>query len=528
VIVLVPVSRFRVAYEIARGRPYSKLERRVLEAIAGGGVTLRALTAAFHLHERLLVESVVTLVNVGWVAVAGGAEATFVLTVEGKAAIDAGRDPVSVVVSQARPDIIVLERVTGQLARHADARSYRSDDLADVWQSAALMTPRIFRNALDEARVQKLLPRGPGEWIRWVGPITLASKNVHFTPVDVNDETDQVRGLPPAWHKSLASQVGAAARRRRARDEGDVAAVSHSGGAGSAGTSLPTSRASRRRGFISVMDRAPQRPSQEASVSLGPDDVLIGVEAHGHALATALDSAAGNLLIASPSIDPDRLTAFLAESADAVRRRVRIDILPGTTPDAFGQAAVLNFINRGGYQIVGNEARTLLRTGTQVTGSGTSLLLYDDGSGRLISIVGDHDWLGPVTSTPVSVRLMDPGVVGTLARVAASLWTSGQPGPYAGASDRWRHLASATEERAARESADVESSPAGKTTSVEVIIDDEHMTELPQRYDIVRVGRFRSEADNGQDLLRGLSLQLSGSGAELVTALSRKAPNGIS
>ena len=522
-IVLVPVSRFRVAYEIARGRPYSKLERRVLEAIAGGGVTLHTLTAAFHLHERLLVESVVTLVNVGWVAVAGGAEATFVLTVEGKAAIDERRDPVSVVVSQAKPDIIVLERITGQLARHADARSYRRDDLADVWQSAALMTPRIFRNALDEARVGKLLPRGPGEWIRWVGPITLASKNVHFTPVDVNDETGQVRGLPPAWHKSLASQVGAAARRRRARDEEDAAQVAHHGDAKSAGAPLRTSRTGRRRGFISVMDRAAPRPSQEASVSLGPDDVLIGVAAHGRALATALHLAAGNLLVASPGIDPDRLTAFLADSANAVMRRVRIDILPGSTPDTFGQAAVLNAINRVGYQIAGNEARTLLRTGTQATGSGASMLLYDDGSGRLISIVGDHDWLGPVvTSTPVSVRVMDPGVVGTLARAAASLWTSGQPGPDAGASDRWRHLASATEERAAIESADIESSPAGKGTSIEVIIDDEHATGLPHNEESVRVGRFRGEANNGGDSSRGLSVQLTGPGAKLIMTLRSK------
>ena len=80
-IVLIPVSRFRVAYEIARGRPYSRLERRVLEAIADGGATLHALTTTFKVHERLLIESVVTLVNVGWVAVTGGAEATFVLTV---------------------------------------------------------------------------------------------------------------------------------------------------------------------------------------------------------------------------------------------------------------------------------------------------------------------------------------------------------------------------------------------------------------------------------------------------------------
>lgn len=523
-IVLVPVSRFRVAYEIARGRPYSKLERRVLEAIADGGATLRTLTAAFHVHERLLVESVVTLVNVGWVAVAGGAEATFVLTVEGKAAIDAHQDPVSVVVSQARPQIAVLERITGQLARHADARSYRRDDLGDVWQSAALMRPRIFRNSLDEARIQKLLPRNPREWVRWVGPITLASKSVHFMPVDVNDETDQVRGLPPAWEFALTSHVVAAARRRRARDEEDAARVAQHGTEAADAPARTSRTARRRQGFIAVLDATRQRPSPQAYVTLRPDDVLVGAEAHGRALAMALDSSAGNLLLASPSVDPDRLKAFLADLADAVRRHVRIDILPGDTPDKFGQAAVIDTTNRAGYQMVGNDARALLRTGTQITGSGASLLLYDDGSGSLISIVGDHDWLGPiVASTPVSVRLTNPGVLGPLARAAASLWMSGQPGPGAGASDRWRHLASATEERGAIGSADVvESSSAEEATSVEVIIDDEHLIPAPQHKDTVRVGRFSSESNEKQDALRGLSLQLTGPGAELIMMLSSK------
>src|SRR6266511_4795735 len=89
-IVLVPVSRFRVAYELARGRPYSRLERRVLETIAHGGASLRTLRTTFRVHERLFVESVVTLVTAGWVAVAGCTEARFVLTVEGSDAVGTG------------------------------------------------------------------------------------------------------------------------------------------------------------------------------------------------------------------------------------------------------------------------------------------------------------------------------------------------------------------------------------------------------------------------------------------------------
>jgi hypothetical protein len=188
-------------------------------------------------------------------------------------------------------------------------------------------------------------------------------------------------------------------------------------------------------------------------VALRRDDVLIGAEAHDRALMAALDSAAGNLLIATPSIDPDRLMAFLADASGAVKRHVRVDVLPGRTPDTFRQPAVLDAMNRAGYQAAGNEARALLRSGRQATGSGASLLL-EEGPGQLVAVVGDYDWLGTLsTSTPVSIRIADQRVVGSLARAAASLWAYAQPSPDVGAADRWRHLASAAEERGAEENA---------------------------------------------------------------------------
>ena len=129
-------------------------------------------------------------------------------------------------------------------------------------------------------------------------------------------------------------------------------------------------------------------------MTLRSDDVLVGAEAHRRALAAALKSVAGNLLIASPSVDPNRLASFLTDATSVVKRYVRVDILPGSTPDTFQQPAVLDAINRAGYDAAGNEARGLLRSGRQITGSGASLLLYDDGSGRLVAVVGDYYWLG--------------------------------------------------------------------------------------------------------------------------------------
>jgi len=223
-------------------------------------------------------------------------------------------------------------------------------------------------------------------------------------------------------------------------------------------------------------------------------------------------------LVASPSVDPGRLAEFLAESTYAVRRRVRVDILPGTTRHGLEEAEVVAAANRAGYKAAGNDGRALLRAATQPTGSGGSLLLYDDDAGHLVAVIGDHDWLGPpVTTTPVSVRLTQPTIVSTLARAAASLWTSGLPGDP-GASDRWRRLASEVEEGAAVEEIRVGSLASAVQTSVEVLIDDEHVAARTESPDTVRVGRVHSGPDDRPGTAKGISVQLVGRGAAFVTA----------
>ena len=72
------------------------------------------------------------------------------------------------------------------------------------------------------------------------------------------------------------------------------------------------------------------------------------------------------------------------------------------------------------------------------------------------------------------------------------------------------------------EEIDVARSVTGETTRVAVIIDDEHMAPGPNQEQAVRVGRFRSDADDGHNSIRGLSLQLIGPGAELVMRFRRR------
>src|SRR4051794_4206098 len=79
VILLIPLSRFFVNYEVACGRPYSKLEALILRGVEQGVGSLDELHQTFCIHRRLLIEALVTLTQAGWLAVGSTPGKSFVL-----------------------------------------------------------------------------------------------------------------------------------------------------------------------------------------------------------------------------------------------------------------------------------------------------------------------------------------------------------------------------------------------------------------------------------------------------------------
>lgn len=115
-IVLLPVSRYRVRYQVASGRPYSFFERFILEGVRDGHSSLDALEQAFRLHRRVLIEGLVTLVQAGWVAIDRKTH-TLLATKAGLRAIQQPDElPRSIVVLE-QMDYLVGERVQGQVAK---------------------------------------------------------------------------------------------------------------------------------------------------------------------------------------------------------------------------------------------------------------------------------------------------------------------------------------------------------------------------------------------------------------------------
>ena len=429
-ILLLPVSRFSVAYELAAGRPYSRLERRVLEAVAAGGASLDELASLFRVHERLLVECVVTLVGAGWVALVGGGATRFVLTREGSAAVESGEEPLSIRTRAARPQTVFLERVAGQVARGSEVRAYTRDELEAALDEIVKVKPRVHRNSLDEAQVQQLLSRSPGEWPRWVGPITLTSKDALFVPVDMDLDAGTARGLPSAWTTALLPLLRAVAR-------------------GHVPTAGPVSRraSGRPSRFRGIPDAAPAVAPTPVEFDLAEGDVVVGAAVHYGELLAALQEPGGALFVSTPAATLSDARGIADALAAAVGSGKRIDLAIGAV-DGNGEA-IADYLRRACYTADRARARDLLRIETGVEGTRVPLLMHHCHSGTS-AVVGNHVWLGETEGESLGLRIAAPGLISQLARVAATLCAAAGPATAA-SSGRWRQVALRASEDTAKE-----------------------------------------------------------------------------
>lgn len=498
-IVLVPVSRFRVPYDTARGRPYSPLEALVLKDVANGGSTLADLRGTFKVHERLLVEAMVTLITAGWVAVAGGPQARFVLTAAGASAAREDAEPVSVVVTAARPQTVVLERVTGQVARHADARSWHRDDLgAEAWEQSAVMPERIIRNTLDEAQVQKLLQRETGQWVRRIGQIRLLSRGRHYVAADADPETGRVRGLPPSWSEALSGKVLDAAQAKLARAPQN--------------SDAPARRSRDRNGqpprFVGVAEARRTAPRATA-FQLRSQDILKNTPAHEAALAWAFGNARTSVAVVAPSVvDRAGYQRVVDMAASAVGRGIAVDLLVGEAP-GIPASDLVAMANAAGYNADPRDGRARLRIRNPTTGSGASLLVHDAGS-VLTAVIGDHEWFGP-RGPSLSVRVIEPSLAADVARAVASLWTGRDwaSADWSGPAERWRRLAADAEETGARVQLGRSSSDIAQAAHGELLVDDEHAGLNPGDRAVL-VGGHRPDRAAGEAAMRGVTLRITG------------------
>lgn len=557
-IVLVPVSMFTVPYQVARGRPYSRLERRVLEAIASpegaatrAGATLNSLCETFHVHERLVVEAVVTLAGAGWVAVASGREAAFVLTGEGQKACSTGKDPASVTVEPAAPCTLIFDRTTGQLARRGEVPTVSAREARIDLNPC---TPeRIRGNALDESQFQKLLRPETGGWVRSIGQARLVTfRRYVAVRADLSEQT--VVGLPRSWYQALSPEILAVARRRHEEDEGEtplsptlasldipteatptskvIPAQSDPGYRPTLSTSMQAGRSpsavavgisSAQPSSFAWLDEEPPQwkdaNSKDASVNAILFSTAAGDGSQRRLLAEALSTAERHVLISSPIVTIEALTALADMIGAAVSRGVRVDVLYGEEGDRTNSKDVVKLMDQLGYHAATRRGRDLLRPAKKPTGSGASLLVFDRAGGPLEAVIGDHAWCGPSrTGGSTSVHLGGSEFMAQVARAAAGLWVWGSQPDSA---ERWRSVANQCQEANALESIRGES--IENQVSAELIIDNEHAAIVHAKpdADTIYIGRSIHHEEGSSAGIRGITVALRASDVETASARIR-------
>ncbi|MFF1955528.1 hypothetical protein ACFVWX_00760 [Streptomyces sp. NPDC058220] len=439
-ILLLPVSRFRVTYEVGAGRPYSRLEELVCRMIAEAAqpVTLAQLRETFRVHDRLLIESVVTLVRAGWAAMNLGEG--LAITEQGRQTLSTGKRPQATVVHKVHTSLY-MERVGGLLERETQSglnvRTLR--ELKDLKMSPAdlersTLAVRNPRNSLSIGQAQGLLPHRAGEWIRWVGEPRMHTKASEFVPVHVDLESRTVTGLPRTWEPLLTEVLLGAAREReeemRQFTEEEIGRL-----------------ITRRPGSRAVTSRA----DRMAAVPLLPGSaLLVPGEAEFRSVARrTIEDAETSVLLMVSAIDAVSVKSWEPQLKGALSRGVRVDVLWGeANADGDGVAE----LKRIASQSAAGSVRSL-RFNARPAGTVSQIVVADrradGGAGTATAVLGGaplmHADTGPGRALPALV-VSDAFVVAQIARAAAGWWAETAGEDFSAAVDRWRRLASGWEE----------------------------------------------------------------------------------
>ena len=466
-ICLVPISRFRVSFEIAAGRPFSQLERMVLRAIKEGVTVLDRMETTLQVHPRILIEALVTLTQAGWVSFSSQEGGGLLLTSEGATATDESQSPSTTTVTS-RTAFLLLERLTGGIISNNEVRFKSRTELETVWNDAVRLKQEVHENSLDEGQVRRLLPRSQGEWVRWIGPIDMVSKGAHWVPIGIDTTAGTLVGLPDRWRTRLGPVILEEAKRRESM-------VS------------PSARAKQLPIGGDLSDHAWSATSRfddevrlggTCSTNVAEGDLLFSGKEHDSLLLSVLEEARSSVFVASAFLSKAAIEALREPMLSALRRGVNVDLLWGYAAGAEPSDVVLERLKKLAYEARRDGYVGALRFNRVASGSHAKLLICDTPTG-MSAIVGSYNWLsafsGKTRTVNVSIRLWHEGVVAEACSCAAGLWAGAESETLSSAADRWRSMAADLERQVATAGREVGANRAksGRAT-VRLVFDREH------------------------------------------------------
>lgn len=387
--VQIPVTRFAVSYEIGQARPYSVFERLLLKAIADGSTDLATLTSRFCTPGRIVVEGVVTLVQAGWVGLRP-VDNALALTNAGADALASDIAPTTLATLRPHPIHVVMERVTGVLARN-DFRLVPQSRLREPdGKSVVRLSAAVHDNGIDTGDVRPLIRTAPGEWVRWIdSEAQLISKGSQAAVGYFDSDSGRLSEVAPAFRLTLEPILAA-----------------RFGGVG----------------FSYVPERAADSADFASHpVTIAPTDVVVNADEHARMLGEALDSATSSIAICSAFVRRPVIEDLAGRISSALRRGVSIDVLWGydsaDAPGAVDALKKLKYDNR--------DSQGALSFNQESSRSHAKVLVWDSNVG-VNACVGSYNWLS-AAGTPLgemSIRLRHPRLVSGVGRFVSDRWYS--------------------------------------------------------------------------------------------------------
>ncbi|MBN2286671.1 MAG: hypothetical protein JXI43_09510 [Tissierellales bacterium] len=425
-IVLVPVTRFRIKYELAEGLPYSNLERLLLEAVNEDFTSLEGLVSNFKLHPRLIVQSLITLTQAGWLALGKSSEQQFVLTSAGRKALEKEDLPEWREIIP-RMIYVLLDCVTGTVILEGQVQ-YVSKWLLqqkNLWDKKACLRTEIFDGKLDESEVYHLLPRKQGQRLHWVGPIEMVGKFSHYLVVEVNPNSGRILNLPPRLERNLRLPLidKAFELQERAGEVFEKADIE------------PFMRGSRGR-------KATQEGQQrDWPIQWDPQNLLFTEEQHITLLKHVFNHADSIIYIASTFIDVQKLEQMKPFITNALERGVDIHFLRGhkCTKES------LQGIKKIAYDTSQKGTKGNISVNSIISPSDIRMILWDLGEEHFQAVIGAYDWFGRPLEIEglksVGIKVEHPAIISALSRCAASIWENSPSEKFSSVHHRWNEIA---------------------------------------------------------------------------------------
>jgi hypothetical protein len=410
-IAFLPIARYRVDYQVASGRPFSSFERLLLKSVKTGYGTVSDLAQIFCVHQRLIVEGLVTLMQAGWVSL-GSDEGHFVLSPSGKVA-SAGKSLPDTIAISDRHLTVVVEKVTGQVARNNEIDFYSRSNLRTLWSGGVELRKGDISNIVDPGWVAGLLSHQPTEWIRWIGPIAVLSDNAAFAVIDVDTNAGRLGGIPKSWESLLLGPcLEQVQRQERKLVESDQEPEDEE-----------LRQLVRRDVIVTTEDEYGKDDTGWAPAVLDSSDVLHDTSQHEAAITTLIENAESYVALALPSFSEAGIVHLLPKLENAVNRGLLVNLFFAQLPDKSdlqGRRA-LDLLKKLEYDSTHNSGAGRLAIASRESECSSSIALADTGEGPS-AILGVYPWASIPSDQSLrylSIRVSEPRAVARLCELLA-------------------------------------------------------------------------------------------------------------